>query len=221
MTAAVAVAQVLDLDHRVLSGRIGQQQEGVEEGAGRAFAEEPARRRRRHRRGGVAEREHLPGAAAIHRALDGNRLRRGDLGRHVGRLESRKAVDVDRRPALRRQVVGPHHRGSPRQEEADGGRRRGRLRVLQQVEQLEARGRRALGEEPGRSRAPLEVSAWLPYGTRCASPHDISRSTTTGRSLSTRRRTRRAELMRPGIDDDAAGPARSRCSAAPSRHHRG
>ena len=48
--------------------------------------------------------------------------------------------------------VGARHRRARRQEEADRGGGRGRLRVLQQVEQVELEDGRALGEEPRRRR---------------------------------------------------------------------
>ena len=61
----------------------------------RALGEQPCRRRRGTAAPSCRARRADRGAA-IHGPLDGDRLRRGDLGRHVGRFERRDGVHVDR-----------------------------------------------------------------------------------------------------------------------------
>ena len=98
-----------------------------------------------------------------------------------------QVVLLDRR-AARPQVADAHR-----------GRRRGG--ILQQVEQVEAAVRGALGEVPVGDGAATAVSACAPYA---GASHDMVRSTTSGWSDSTSSRTpRRQPGDRLGVDRDA------------------
>ena len=110
----------------VLRARIRDQDERVEERAGRAFREEPARGRRRDARAFVTGRERLFRPAEIHRALHHERhaVGRADARRHVGLREARLRVDRNGEAAAARHRVGLHDR---------------RLRRRQQIGDLDVR----------------------------------------------------------------------------------
>ena len=95
----------------------------------------------------------------------------------------------------------PDHRGASRQEEADGRHRRRRLRILQQVEQLEAR-RLSILRRGTRTCRALRVSRrgcrrYRPVAPRRRPIDDDGRplSNTVGER-------RRAELQRPRVERD-------------------
>ena len=106
-----------------------------------------------------------------------------DVAGHVGLVEALHLVHVDRRAAARRESVGPGDRRARRQQEVDRGVVGGRLRVLQQVEQVEAEHGRPFGEEPRRRRR-------RPSRSRRASRR--SRRATCPTSSTARRRAKRS-----------------------------
>ena len=131
--------QVADLDVGGRRRGVGEQDEQIEEVAGRALGQEPAGRRGRDAGAGVTGRKHLAAAAAVHRALDEDRLRRRDGRGHVGVRElGRLGVDRQCHPRVWRQRVGALDRRERRRPQV--AHRRGHsgvTRVLEQVEQRE------------------------------------------------------------------------------------
>ena len=104
------------------------------------------------------------GPAVVHGPLREDRLRRDNRGGDVRRDEPHVGgVHVERGAAPRRQGVGVDHRRHRRRlHPGDGGVGNRRVRVLEQIEQIEAARRRPLGEVPRRRRrgsAGLGVAA--------------------------------------------------------------
>ncbi len=150
--------EVAGLELRDLRGGVGDQEEQVEERPGRALAEEPLERGRLDAHALVPGPEQLRPHRAVHRPLDDDRhvVGHGDGGRELGLVERRVlGVDPDVEAAARRHGVGlDDGRGRRGQQVPHLDLRGDVARVLDQVEQVEAVDRGALGQEPLRERAP-------------------------------------------------------------------
>ena len=174
----------------ILRARVREQQIHVEVGAGRAFREEPVGRRRRDAHALVARVEQASAAGLIHRALDQDRHVRRDLRRDVGGAQRPLILRLIRYAgsgsvstlivlrAARRHTVGHvDRRLTLRPQVGDGHVRRvRRMRILEQVVEVECAVRSRLPRDTTASTAPAAaVSAWLP---KPLVSHVIVRSTT-------------------------------------------
>ena len=168
---------------------VRDQHEQVEVRPGRALGEEPARRRGRHARAVGARPQRLRRRVQVHRPLDDERQIARDLRGHVGGRQRPVAgpvgellqidpdVEAAALPAPRRSCSSGAGR-RPQVGDRDRGCRV--VRILDRVEELEARVGCAFGKVPGRGRlrdARFRMAAvaggYIPM---------IVRSTTTGMS---------------------------------------